>query len=199
MTVIDTPIVQSIQQAIAIIKQGRELERLLIEAGFALPDSDHHHEPSAGAASPTPEPDPVTTDNAPEWPKANADGELVDVRGIGWDERIHSTKKVCLRNGSWKEKRGADPELVERLEREALVARQQQAIDLTPTEEGTGEPENKPTEFEKILAGIRSAADQREIDEWEEYSCTIVISQSQRLALEAARDERRRQLNAQAA
>lgn len=102
---------------------------------------------------------------------------------------------------------GADPALVTRLGREAmeriaddeLPAAETDGLttDPHPTVEGVGEQE--PTDFEKILAGIRSAADEREIEELESYSRNVVISQSQRYALESARDERRRQLSAQAA
>lgn len=164
-----------------------------------------NHESSRHTSS---APDDKQDGAATEWPKADPEtGELVNAHGIPWDERFHSSTKACNDNGTWRRKRGCDPELADRYEREALFARQQQAIDLTPsdqqpTEEGGGEPEidqsAKTDDFTKCLAGLRDAANEDELIDWLEFSRECVISKSQRLALEAARDERRRQLNAQA-
>jgi hypothetical protein len=54
------------------------------------------------------------------WPRANEDGELVDVRGIPWIEEAHSANKTCKENGEWRMKRGADPHRVAQLEAEAM-------------------------------------------------------------------------------
>lgn len=191
MTAIDTPVVQSIQQAIDIIRQGRELERLLLEAGFALPDVERQ------PAAPVPPPNA-----APEWPRTNDDGEMVDVRGLLWDERIHASSKACSVDGIWRRKRGADPELVAHLESEALARLTPSSEPATgtpdpyPTEEDAGEPASGPAQawsFEQILDGIRSADDQNQIDWWEDYSRIMLISDSQRMALQAAAAERQRQ------
>ena len=195
MITIDTTITQSIQQAVAIIRQGRALERMLIEAGFSLTDVDgeHHPKPSNGAdsypnkadSSITHEPD----QKAQAWPQANDDGELIDARGIVWDERIHSSSKGCNDDGTWRRRRGVDPALIARYEADALVR-------ITAATKGEPEPEPEPeiSEFEWVKTGLERAANQEEIDEWWDYSREVVISQSQRYALEAVSDERKRQL-----
>lgn len=98
MTAIDTPIFQSIQQAIAIIRQGRELERLLLDAGFALPDAEHPASINGATSAPNEDDQP----NTPEWPQTDPEtGELIDARGIGWDSRIHSSNKARVSDGTW--------------------------------------------------------------------------------------------------
>ena len=47
-------------------------------------------------------------ESEPEWPKANEDGELVDVHGIPWQERFHSSSKACTESGNWRMRRGYD-------------------------------------------------------------------------------------------
>jgi phage recombination protein Bet len=73
------------------------------------------------ASTPT-DPHPTTEDSSdiPEWPRANESGELVDVRGCPWIEGAHSVGKTCTDAGEWRRKRGADPELIARLEQEAM-------------------------------------------------------------------------------
>lgn len=47
------------------------------------------------------------------WPK-DIDGNLVDVNGTPWNERFHASTRVCTEDGSWKMRRGHDPELYRR-------------------------------------------------------------------------------------
>ena len=214
MITIDTTITQSIQQAVAIIRQGRALERMLIEAGFTLTDVDGEHHPNAsnGAASKQDEADSSTThepdQKAQAWPQANDDGELIDARGIVWDERIHSSSRNCNEDGTWRRKRGVDPKLVERLEHEAAVKAQNAdqplggepaATDPHPTEDwgNADQPDDtKPLTYEQIREGMSVAKDQEVLDAWAEESRHIVITQSQRATLDLVYDQRMRQLNA---
>ena len=48
------------------------------------------------------------------------DPELVDQKGVFWDERIHSSGKSLLKDGSWKPKRGVSPELKAQVEAEQV-------------------------------------------------------------------------------
>ena len=144
--------------------------------------------------------DPHTTveDEAevPEWPKSNADGELEDVRGVTWDERIHSSSRNCNDDGSWRRKRGVDPKLVEKLEREAMEASTNLPLDPVPEAPAPIEIEPIPdVTFPQILAGIQKAPDAQCIAEWWEMSREIVIPESQRGQLIAARNQRYRELN----
>lgn len=66
---------------------------------------------------------PVAAESEPEvnekqeWPQAHPEtGELVDARGVRWDERVHSAGKSCNEDGVWRRKRGADPGLIARVE-----------------------------------------------------------------------------------
>lgn len=45
-------------------------------------------------------------------------GVDVDSAGLPWDERIHSSSKSTIANGTWKKKRGVDPALVATVEAE---------------------------------------------------------------------------------
>lgn len=264
----DETITQALQHAIAIIRRGRAMERMMLEAGFTLPDidADHHQKASNGAtpepikadSSITPEPEP----KAPAWPQANDDGELIDARGIVWDERIHSSSRNCNEDGTWRRKRGVDPKLVERIENEAREAATKAqttepstdgespapevtlhsvmtaidaaetaedlarivdlvhalpadekgqartyyierrgaisgATDPHPTEdESANDPEPAPMTFETIRDGLYRAATEDEVAAWWEESQHVVISASQRMALEQVRDGRIKSLNA---
>jgi recombination protein RecT len=54
----------------------------------------------------------------PEWPQANADGELIDVRGIVWDERIHSSSQGVQRRRHLASSARRRSALVAKIERE---------------------------------------------------------------------------------
>jgi len=196
----DETITLAIKHAIDIIRRGRAMEKMLLEAGFTIPeidiDSDHQKIAASGPVKAKPK--------APEWPKTNDNGELVDVRGLVWDERIHTSNKSCNENGTWRKRRGVDQNLIMRLEREALeqiATRGASQSDPRPTEDWLAndhEPaEPTPTTtFESIVDGIRNAAGEDEVAAWLEESRHIVISASQRMVLEQARNERLKDLSA---
>lgn len=58
----------------------------------------------------TPEAEPARV--APQPTDRNAD---VDANGIPWDKRIHARTKVIKADGTWRQKRGVDPALVEQV------------------------------------------------------------------------------------
>lgn len=58
------------------------------------------------------EPAPVVTMLNPEG------APDVDSRGLPWDERIHASTKATNGDGSWRNKRGVDKDLLESVERE---------------------------------------------------------------------------------
>ena len=136
---------------------------------------------------------PVVTDptptaeeaaEVPEWPKANADGELVDVRGLPWIEGAHSDGKTCTADGQWRRKRGADPEIVERLEAQAAAK---------------PEPEPAPLTLERILRGIAEAPDGDTVDEWVDLArddLTVALTEADNARIGAAAKARWQELNA---
>jgi phage recombination protein Bet len=86
-------------------------------------------------------------DRASEWPQTDPQtGQPVDARGCPWIEGAHSAGRICDSTGIWKRKRGADPALIERLEREAM----------TPAVEGVAEDPTAPKDPES--AGPHSEA-----------------------------------------
>jgi recombination protein RecT len=140
----------------------------------------------------------LESEAAPEWPKPNADGELEDVRGVIWDGRIHSSAKACNDSGIWRRKRGVDPALVEKLEREDLeeaVKAQNAEPDEAPA---TDDPQTDPDAltFEQIREGMSVSKDEDVLNAWVDESRQIVITQSQRATLDLVYDQRRRQLTA---
>lgn len=84
-----------------------------------------HEAPTVVTAGPTgsiPALPPVTTDapgaSIPSETEQDAgapdasDTSKADVNGVMWDDRIHSETKSQNKDGSWRQKRGVDPELV---------------------------------------------------------------------------------------
>lgn len=69
---------------------------------------------SAPANAPAPA---LNTNLAPPPPPASNAVEL-DVNGLPWDMRIHSSGKAKVENGSWKKKRNVDPVTVHNVEDE---------------------------------------------------------------------------------
>lgn len=57
------------------------------------------------------------TESPVEIPAANLSTE-VDSRGIRFDDRIHSASKSINKDGSWRSRRGVEPELIKKLEAE---------------------------------------------------------------------------------
>lgn len=156
---IDPALTQSLQQAIEIIRHGRALERMLMEAGFSLADTgvesrpapnlDAASRPAAANARTNREPEPP----APEWPQAHPQtGELVDATGCPWIEAAHSANKTCTENGTWRRKRGVDPRTVEDLENEAREAmRTETNVQETP------EPTTPDVTLHRALTAIDAA------------------------------------------
>ena len=149
----------------------------------------------------TTDPHPTAEGEAetPEWPQANADGELVDVRGIAWDERIHSSSRNCNDDGTWRRRRGVDPALVAKFERATHVETgPETAPEPEPAIEGEAESSTAPDPltFEQIREGMATAADEDVLNDWVEESRQVIITQSQRATLDLVYDQRLRQLTA---
>lgn len=152
------------------------------------------------------DPHPTADDEAetPEWPQANADGELEDVRGVIWDGRIHSSSKACNDDGTWRRRRGVDPALVAKIERadlERLTAgNAEPETNPEPALAGEAEPavtaDPEPSTYEQIREGMAVAADEAELNAWADESRQVVITQSQRATLDLVYDQRLRQLTA---
>ena len=77
--------------------------------------------PNVPASTPVPA---VPGETAPQDSEASSP---LDVNGVTYDERIHSATKSKNADGSWRQKRGVDPELVK-----AVLAEQQGAPSAVP-------------------------------------------------------------------
>jgi hypothetical protein len=71
--------------------------------------------PVAPVAAETPATVPPPPSVLPEPPAAPPS---VDASGLPWDARIHSESKATVADGTWRKRRGADPELVKQVEAE---------------------------------------------------------------------------------
>ena len=106
--------------------------------------------PAGEANAPTvPSPPVPTAPPVAPAPSANAlpvlPADAVDKHGLPWDERIHSGTRVKNADGSWRQRRGVDPENVKTVENElrALMALPTRPgitlgsagpLDMTPTD-----------------------------------------------------------------
>ena len=71
--------------------------------------------PDAPVAAETPATVPPPPFVLPEPPAAPPS---VDASGLPWDARIHSESKATVADGTWRKRRGVDPELVKQVEAE---------------------------------------------------------------------------------
>lgn len=86
-------------------------------------------EPPAVASVETPPPPPLAPQELPV-PPADAEPEQAatppdrDAAGLPWDARIHSGTRALIADGTWRKRRGVEPEVVEQVEAElrTLVA-----------------------------------------------------------------------------
>lgn len=70
------------------------------------------------AAPPVPAPVPVPAPTLPSADTAPTGAPAVDKAGLPWDGRIHSSSKVFVADGTWRQKRGTPPELLAQVEAE---------------------------------------------------------------------------------
>lgn len=128
-------------------------------------------------------------DETSDWPRANPEtGEMTDVRGISWDARIHSSSRTCNDDGTWRRKRGADPELVARIERE--VRHVMSELDAAPELVLTGEL----SDFERGLMMLREEQTSDGLDGILDWARDADLSDEERTGLERAVEDRRSEI-----
>ena len=102
------------------IAQGMVREALAEAVQTSAPVTAGHDEASMTVLVPPPVPVPVPepaalteleTPPAPELVDA-ACADLLDSSGLMWDARIHASTRTKVQDGTWKMKRGVEPELV---------------------------------------------------------------------------------------
>lgn len=74
-----------------------------------------HDAPGASDQSQTPPPPPLGGATA-QTDSAGSDNSELDVNGLPWDARIHSSSKNKNQDGTWRYTRGGDPEVRARVE-----------------------------------------------------------------------------------
>lgn len=120
-----------------------------------------------------PEP-PAVTPSAPEAvaaiavplppfapPEPPAAPPSVDASGLPWDARIHSESKATVADGTWRKRRGVDPELVKQVEAELRAATEPSAAAVsasTPTVAEIPAPPSSPAVVPPPPAPIPEAA-----------------------------------------
>jgi len=103
---------------------------------------------------------PAVAPEAPEAPEAP--GTVLDVNGLPWDERIHGTNKNKNKDGSWRNIKGVDKELLASVEAELMgktVADVTPAIIVPPPA-----PETVPSALDLALLIADSGRTQADID-----------------------------------
>ena len=75
-----------------------------------------------------------------------ATGTTLDAEGIPWDERIHSSSKATIANGTWKKKKGLAPEKYEAIKAELIMGLQSNGLAQMQTNEPTATPKVDPIE-----------------------------------------------------
>ena len=98
------------------VAQGMAREALAEGAQDAGAVTGYHDELIVQAPAPAPDPAGLTeleTPPAPETVDAElASTDLLDSSGVVWDARIHASTRTKVQDGTWKMKRGVEPELV---------------------------------------------------------------------------------------
>lgn len=79
---------------------------------------------------PTPQSAPVTTTEDERTPAPEG---ALDSRGLPWDQRIHSVGRNFNKDGTWRNRKGVDRNLLNQVEQELIIkAKGQQAAAFTP-------------------------------------------------------------------
>ena len=88
-----------------------------LPADNGLPVQDAEPKPSNVFAMPVP-PAPVAAAPVTPPPPPQAPGIEVDSQGLPWDNRIHSGSRAKVADGSWRQKRNLDPNVLAQVEGE---------------------------------------------------------------------------------
>lgn len=113
--------------------------------------------PPAPAVPPVPTPASEALIQQEAARAAQPAGEL-DVNGIPWDERIHAGTKVKNGDGSWRNKRGADPALIASVTAELKAAQPAADVPPPPSEPAPATAADAATAFGAAGAGNASDA-----------------------------------------
>jgi hypothetical protein len=123
-------------------------------------------------------------------PEQNALGILVDVNSIPWIPEVHSANRTWNDDGSWRRKRGVDPDLLRRLEGQAKADILRRLAELDEQKERPpAETENPPWETEQPPA----ETDQRDPPPIESggsgFSYAALLEEARFADTDEARDE----------
>lgn len=66
---------------------------------------------------------PIPAPPAPVVMPTSSVNSTLDSRGVPWDERVHSSSKATNKDGSWRTRRGIEPEQLKKIESELLAGR----------------------------------------------------------------------------
>lgn len=101
------------------MRQSNWSDDQLVAAGYAEWEVIEAPKPGAPAAPSASAPTPPAPPAAPVPPAPATSGAVeLDKAGLPWDERIHSSSKNFIADGTWRRKRGVDDALVATVEAE---------------------------------------------------------------------------------
>jgi hypothetical protein len=134
---------------------------------------------------------PLINEPLPEWPQKDpVTGRIVDARGCPWLEGAHSDGRSVNADGTWRRKRGADLDWIERVEAGAIAAQQAAANPSAAATLADPAPDAAaPVTLDGVLRGIATAETQDQIDEWCDLARTLdLYPEAERRVAQAAND-----------
>lgn len=94
-------------------------EPIIPSAPFSLPATeDVDDSPESVFSAPAPAANPTSVLPQIPAPVATQTGVSVDAKGLPWDDRIHSSNRALVADGTWRKKRGVDDALFAQVEGE---------------------------------------------------------------------------------
>ena len=125
--------------------------------------------------------------NDDDWPRPNEDGELVDVRGCPWIEAVHSANKTCTDAGTWRRRRGVDPDEVKLQETRELQQRRQKAQQEVDERDRFTIETGGDFSFDRLMKLAKSASTEEErLTARDIMRKTPLLSDEQRRQIEAS-------------
>lgn len=86
----------------------------------AFPDSKGHVQPRTSGYPPAPQKVPTPVMAIPRV-QATTEASFVDKAGVPWDPNIHSSSKALTKDGTWRMRRGLDPQVLAQVRGEKAV------------------------------------------------------------------------------
>lgn len=98
-----------------------------------------------------------TTENVVNPVAQTTEAPALDADGLPWDERIHSSSKECVKDGTWRKKRGVADSLVKVVEAELRGTPEPKFVELPSTLAPITHIDVTEMTFSQLLDGVTKA------------------------------------------